>query len=177
MNYWERAKREKEGVAHVVPSFPEWTFYVRRCSDWAPDFQRAIARIQAQPDYVERLKRRAEPGYVQTDEDDKAQERDIMAAFGEGCIARWEGVTDGDGVPLAFTKGNALHVLETFPEIYSALMIFARTPKNFEPLGDAIKDTLASGNLSPASNSLAVRGGNTSAFSRSATRGAQKRQA
>lgn len=174
MNYWERSKKERDGVAYTVPSYPEWTFYVRRFGAWAPHFQRAAARIAAKPENAERIKARRAPDYERTEDDAAHEEAMSREAFAEGCIARWDGVVDADGNEMDVSR--AAELLEAFPEIYHELMRFAADPKNFAPISTAEKEALALGNLPPASNSSTVRGGSTLGSSPAAPRGGRERR-
>ncbi len=176
MNYWDRAKREKDGVPFTVPSFPEWTFYVRRFGMWASHYHRAVARIAAKPENAERIKARLEPGYERTKADTEHEEIMSREAFAEGCIAGWDGVTNEFDVDLVFSPERAAEVLAAFPEIYHELMKFSADAKNFEPPSTAEKEALALGNLPPASNSSTVRGGSTSGSSQAPPRGERARR-
>lgn len=150
MNYWHRrslqTKLETEGSEYVHPAYPEWKFWLRRAADWAPDYERAVVRISTRPDVAAYLKRVQAPNYETTDADrklDVAMQRDV---FAEGCVAKWEGVTDGNGEPMDCTPKNARAVMRHFPDIYADALAWARNPEHYAPLPTAEKEAIAEGN-------------------------------
>jgi hypothetical protein len=175
MNYWHRAEREMEGVAYSSPAFPEWTFYVRRRAQWSPHWQRAVERISAQPENAELIETWRAPDYVMTAEDKRADEQMMVQIFAESCIANWDGVTDRDGNVLAPLPANAVQLFRHFPQLYMDLRAFSDDAANFAPISDELKETLARGNLLPASPSSMRAGGSTSRSSRSGKNGATER--
>lgn len=153
MNYWDKAARERGGVLAVLPAFPEWTFTVRQFTNWLPDFQRATARIAAQPDVADYLQRVREPGYVPSEIDQITESTMVRDAFADGCIAGWSDVTGPDGRLLPYSKAAARSILDAIPQLYEGLRSFAMDPKNYAPMSAAAKEALATGNLQPASSS------------------------
>ena len=165
MNYWEKRdahkRLENEGVEVRVTEYPDWTFRVRQLGAWNPHYQRAMVRVAQRPEARDLIEREQRPGYVASVEDQRLTEDMTRDAFAEGCLASWQGVTDRNGQPLAFSPEAAAEFLEHFEDIYRALRAVAIDPTRFDPLSDAKKEALARGNFVPASGSQPGRGGSS----------------
>ena len=164
MNYWHRQRARNEtyekGVAVVVPSFEGWTFYVRPLTLWNTYYAAAAVRIaKSDPDVAAYLERVKANDYVSTEVDAAIDQRMNRAAFIEGCLVSWEGVTNDSDEPLDFGMHEAGGLFSFFPQLFRYLDTFARDVRNFPALTEEQKADIASGNSEPASLSSSERGG------------------
>lgn len=150
MNHWQKREKrranETRGVNVTVAGYEGWSFRVKPMAMWAPDYQRAIVRVSAQPAYADYLARVKAGDYVQTAEDAELDRAMMTEAFAEGCLAGWGGVDGPDGEPMHFSKANAVAVLNHFPEIYAELRAAAGDPARFDPPSPSKKAAVARGN-------------------------------
>lgn len=151
MNHWQRrsaiAAAESKGVEVTIPAYPGWAFTIRRRCQWNADYQRAIARLSVRSDLAELIERqRAFPDLVMSVADRELDAAMMREAFAEGCMIGWRGVTGPDDKPFPFTLGNAVTLLEAFPDIYAELATAAVDASRFAPVALVLKTAAARGN-------------------------------
>ena len=63
--------------------------------------------------------------------DDDTAQRVLAECYAEAVILGWEGVTDRDGNPLAFTRDNCVRLLLDLPGLFEDLREQAQNASNF----------------------------------------------
>lgn len=157
MNPWKdreaRNNLERGGVAVESKAVPGWSFRVRRLCDWNQPYHSALARMLLEPSGKALVERQKEPDYVADAEDNTLNQRIMVRAFVEGCLADWRGVTDPDGKEWPFNVRNAVTLLEAFPDVYAELSTAAREESRFRP-APAKREDAVRGNSPPAWSTL-----------------------
>ena len=89
------------------------------------DFQIRIARAGgANRGFVRALEARLKPYRRQLQSetlDEQVAERILREVYADHVILGWQGVTDGDGKPMAFGRENLLKLLADLPELFRDL--------------------------------------------------------
>lgn len=123
---------EKEGVDFVIQEKgdgqEEISFKIRRFNAQNPRVKAAEAA------YYKPYARQIQLGTLPVEKSDEI----VMRLFIDVCLAGWNGVTDGDGKPMEFTKENALALFKRLPELFETLFKHANDFANYkEELGNS----------------------------------------
>lgn len=120
------SKAENEGIIFELNE--KVSFKVRRFVSTNPRVKAAMAA------YYKPYARMIEMGTMPQEKSDEI----TIKLFIDVCLVSWEGLEDGEGKPIEFTKENAFQVLKSLPVMFEAVWKYANNFENFkEDLGNS----------------------------------------